>query len=176
MSNWTEQPIIKTVHSLFTGAIREQLTDLGLRIESSMSQMINRNLQVLSKTNLPSLFTTPIGKGSLRRSPTSPRGPSIAAGFLNIGKKKHDERKVKLIMIPYMSYHETWVCDMNMNILEWCDCTYKNSDNMTRCYSHQVITWPSNGIWVRWRSNQRRGLVVRSHGTHAQAYLATKLS
>jgi hypothetical protein len=37
-------------------------------------------------TGLPSLLTTPIGKGSLRRSPTNPQGPSSAAGFLNMGK------------------------------------------------------------------------------------------
>lgn len=35
---------------------------------------------------LPSLLTTPIGKGSLRRSPTNPRGPSSATGFLNMKK------------------------------------------------------------------------------------------
>jgi hypothetical protein len=33
---------------------------------------------------LPSLLTSPIGKGSLRQSPTNPRGPSSADGFLNI--------------------------------------------------------------------------------------------
>jgi hypothetical protein len=49
------------------------------------------------------------------------------------------------------------------SMIRWWNHTYQDSDDVARSNSHQVLTWPSDGIWIGWGSNQCSSLVMRSH-------------